>query len=158
MLISKKMRKKKCKRYKPPFLLLKYDLTVKLSILIIFISGSVSVWGNEFLFDFPSRAKAEFFPKVKPLQKQEIEGKVTDTEGFPLSGVSVRVKGTDTETSTDEEGGFSIEVEEERSTLIFSFIGFESQEVALAGETEVTVELKAASSARVAQPPTASRT
>lgn len=140
------MRKKKCKRYKPPFLLLKYDLTVKLSILIIFISGSVSVWGNEFLSDFPSRAKAEFFPKVKPLQKQEIEGKVTDTEGFPLSGVSVRVKGTDTETSTDEEGVFSIEVEEERSTLIFSFIGFESQEVALAGETEVTVELKAASS------------
>src|SRR5699024_9064982 len=119
LLISKKMRKKKCKRYKQPFLLLKYDLTVKLSILIIFISGSLPVLGNEFL----SRAKTEYFTKLKLLQQQEIEGKVTDTEGLPLAGVSVRVKGTDTEASTDEEGLFSIEVEEEKSTLIFSFIG-----------------------------------
>src|SRR5690606_10250439 len=60
------------------------------------------------------------------LIEQTITGTVTDQNGEPLPGVTVSVPGTTTGTATDLDGKYSLSVPE-GSTLVFSFIGFESQ-------------------------------
>jgi len=71
---------------------------------------------------------------------QEIRGKVSDVKGIPLPGVSVRLKGTSTGTTTGADGSYVLTIPE-TGTLIFSFIGFETQEVALNGRTLLNVSL-----------------
>ncbi|GGZ13519.1 SusC/RagA family TonB-linked outer membrane protein [Echinicola pacifica] len=63
-----------------------------------------------------------------------------DPLGFP--GVTVRVKNSDIVTVTDIDGNFTIKVPDENATLIFSFVGYESQEIAVSGRSTITVELK----------------
>lgn len=59
-----------------------------------------------------------------------LRGTVTDGElGGPLPGATVRVKGTNTGTSTDFDGNFVLEVSQSSGTLVVSYIGFVSQEV-----------------------------
>ena len=69
-----------------------------------------------------------------------IRGKVVDENGAPAPGVSVRVKGTNTGTITDAGGNFSVNAPD-NAILIFSFLGYETQEVAVAGKTELSVKL-----------------
>lgn len=71
-----------------------------------------------------------------------IQGRVTDKEGQPLSGVSVRLVGSTTGTTTDMDGRFALNAPNANGTLQFSFVGFHPQEVALAGRRDVTVELQ----------------
>ena len=73
-------------------------------------------------------------------QKKVITGQVTDKEGIPLSGVSVVVKGTVIGTSTDVDGNYSIEVDDNH-VLIFSFIGMQKQEVKISQRSVVNVVL-----------------
>ncbi|QEC40640.1 SusC/RagA family TonB-linked outer membrane protein [Pseudobacter ginsenosidimutans] len=56
-----------------------------------------------------------------------VKGRVLAEDGKPLSGVSVRVKGTSIGVSSDDLGNFSIDAKE-KQTLLFSYIGMESQE------------------------------
>lgn len=72
-----------------------------------------------------------------------ISGQVTgDEDGLPLPGVNILLKGTSRGTNTDSQGNFAITVPDEGGTLIFSFIGFQSQEVAVTSATTVNVALK----------------
>ncbi|GEO03473.1 SusC/RagA family TonB-linked outer membrane protein [Adhaeribacter aerolatus] len=73
---------------------------------------------------------------------QIITGNVVSGKGEPLPGVTVLLKGTSVGTSTDGSGKFSLEVPETGGTLIFTFIGFVTQEVAIAGQSMVTVTLR----------------
>src|SRR5690606_33064092 len=57
-----------------------------------------------------------------------ITGTVVDASGQPIPGVTVSVPGTTVGTSTDLDGKYSINVPE-GATLVFSFIGFESQSI-----------------------------
>lgn len=68
-------------------------------------------------------------------------GKVIDDTGQPLPGVSVTVKGTSNGVTTNNEGSFTINVPSDTDTLVFSFIGFAQQEVAVAGRTVINVTL-----------------
>ena len=61
------------------------------------------------------------------LQKRTISGNVNDSDGNPLPGASIVEVGTQNGTSTDFDGNFSIELENENAELQFSFIGFKSQ-------------------------------
>src|SRR5690606_21989501 len=70
-----------------------------------------------------------------------VQGIVTDDAGEPLVGVSVYIKGTKQGTVTDINGNFSIENVDENATLVVSYIGFESQEVAVAGKSSLTIVL-----------------
>lgn len=70
-----------------------------------------------------------------------IRGKVTGEGGLPLSGASVQVKGTTTGTSTDNEGNFSLTVADANVVLVITSVGYDMQEVALGGRTEITVAL-----------------
>lgn len=71
----------------------------------------------------------------------KVNGKVTGANGEPISGVTVNVKGSKVSTSTDGNGFFSISVPE-GATLVFSSVGFESQEVPVNGRSEINVTLK----------------
>ena len=66
-------------------------------------------------------------------QGQEVKGRVTDSrDGTPLSNVSVNLKGTNTGTTTDTDGRFTIRAAS-GATLVFSSIGFTEQEVRVSG-------------------------
>lgn len=77
-----------------------------------------------------------------PLQQLIVRGRVTDTQGEALSGVSVLVKGTSRGTTTDAEGRYSIETQE--GILIFTYVGFVLQEIAVNKQTEINVVLETA--------------
>ena len=63
-------------------------------------------------------------------QDRQISGVVTDgAEKMPLPGVSILAKGTSSGTSTDAEGKYRISIPSDAKVLIFSFVGFVSQEV-----------------------------
>lgn len=70
-----------------------------------------------------------------------VKGTITDENGELLSGVSVAVKGTTTGTITDLDGAYTINVPNENSTLVFSFIGFHTQEIAVNGKTTLNIVL-----------------
>ncbi len=71
-----------------------------------------------------------------------ITGKVTDSnEGQSLPGVNIQVKGSTEGTITDLDGKFSIGVADPNATLIFSYVGYATQEVALEGRTTLDVLL-----------------
>lgn len=75
-------------------------------------------------------------------QIQEISGIVTDANGQSLPGVTVVVKGTTNGTITDFRGNFSIPNVSSDATLIFSFVGLRTQEIAVAGKTAINVVME----------------
>ncbi|WP_423146002.1 TonB-dependent receptor [Rubrolithibacter danxiaensis] len=78
---------------------------------------------------------------TKALSLQTIQGTVTDNKGQPLPGVSVKIKGTNVGTVTDVNGNYSITASNGNGTLVFSFIGFTTQEVAINNRTQIDVRL-----------------
>ncbi|WP_460551729.1 SusC/RagA family TonB-linked outer membrane protein [Ferruginibacter profundus] len=70
-----------------------------------------------------------------------ITGTVTQEGGEPLVGVSVQVKGNTKTTTTDKNGAFTIEVDDNAKVLVFSFIGMATREVNIEGKTTVTVAM-----------------
>lgn len=75
-------------------------------------------------------------------QETEISGKVIDSEGLPLPGTSITIKSNSTYgVQTDFDGNYSIEVPNDGVTLVFSFIGFVSQEITVDGKSILNVTL-----------------
>jgi len=72
---------------------------------------------------------------------QTVSGVVTDAAG-PLPGVNVIEKGTQNGTTTDFDGNYSIDVSSDDAVLVFSFIGYKPQEIAVAGQTNIDVTLE----------------
>jgi TonB-dependent starch-binding outer membrane protein SusC len=78
-------------------------------------------------------------------QTRTVSGKITDArDASGLPQVSVVVKGTSTGTTTDEGGNFTLSVPESARTLVFSAVGFASQEVAIPSSGQINVSLSAA--------------
>jgi TonB-linked SusC/RagA family outer membrane protein len=74
--------------------------------------------------------------------QQKITGKVVDRQsGDPMPGVNVQVKGTTVGAITDASGQYSLSVSENNPTLLFSFIGYVSQEILAGGKTSIDVTL-----------------
>lgn len=76
--------------------------------------------------------------KVK--QDINITGRVTDSLGNPMAGVSVHVDGTASGTTTDNNGEYSISVPE-NAVLVFSYVGFATQQIPVNGQSTVNVQL-----------------
>ncbi len=74
-------------------------------------------------------------------QQKTITGTVTDEGGLPLPGVTVVVKGTTTGTVTDMDGNYTIAGIPENATLLFSFVGMRSQEVAVGTQTSIDITM-----------------
>ena len=71
-----------------------------------------------------------------------IKGVVTDTQKEPLVGVSIRIKGTTSGTTTNASGNYTLQGVSRNATLIFSFIGMKKQEIPVSGRTEINVILE----------------
>jgi TonB-linked SusC/RagA family outer membrane protein len=71
-----------------------------------------------------------------------VTGTVKDSKGEPLPGVTVKIKGTNTGTSTDVNGVFRLNLPTGNETLVFSFVGFNSIEVPAAGRTSFNVVMQ----------------
>ncbi|SDG58976.1 TonB-linked outer membrane protein, SusC/RagA family [Dyadobacter soli] len=80
-------------------------------------------------------------PAVQTEQKK-VSGSVTDEKGGALPGVSVLVKGTTTGTTTDVEGNFTLDNLDDSAVLIFSFVGYIAQEVAVGAQSVLRISLK----------------
>lgn len=70
-----------------------------------------------------------------------VTGKVTESNGSPLPGVNVSVKGTNLGTITNIDGEYSISLPSEDAVLVFSFIGYNQKEVKAEGKTKIDVVL-----------------
>ena len=74
----------------------------------------------------------------------KVSGVVSDSKGLTLPGVNVAVKGSNDGVSTDFDGKYQIDVPA-NSTLVFSFIGFTTQEVVVGSKTTINIKLSESS-------------
>ncbi|WP_215239074.1 TonB-dependent receptor [Dyadobacter helix] len=81
-------------------------------------------------------------PEIAEASKS-ITGIVSDEKGEPLAGVSVIIKGTQRGSVTGTDGKYELLVEDETATLIFSFVGFENQEITVGNRTTIDISMKA---------------
>lgn len=97
---------------------------------------SIGVWLGILLFSVPGQAQ----------EKLNVSGIVRNTDGEPLSGVSVRVKGQpQAETSTNANGNFSLPNVPLKSTLILTFVGYESEEMVVETSAPLSITLTSTS-------------
>ena len=68
-----------------------------------------------------------------------ITGVVKDATGIPLPGVTVKIKGTVLGSITDTDGKYSITISSEKAVLVFSFVGYTSQEIAVGSKNSIDV-------------------
>lgn len=73
-------------------------------------------------------------------QRVDVKGKVIDANGEPLIGVSVRVKGSQSGASTDVQGNFTLDAPA-NAVLVFTYVGYVTQEIAVNGRATVNVTL-----------------
>ncbi len=81
------------------------------------------------------------FLNIALMAQVKVTGRVSDSNKEGIPGASIVVKGTSTGTVSDFEGNYTIDVPNANSTLVISFVGMSTQEVALAGKTKVDVVL-----------------
>ena len=67
----------------------------------------------------------------------DVKGRVVDEKGEPLAGATVRVKGTNKATSTDESGNFALKNVDDGDVLMISYVGYETQEMKVNGKTNL---------------------
>ena len=70
-----------------------------------------------------------------------ISGKITDQENNELPGATVMIKGTNKGVITDSNGKYLIEVDNTESTLVFSFVGYTTQEIVVGNQTTINLQM-----------------
>jgi TonB-linked SusC/RagA family outer membrane protein len=74
-------------------------------------------------------------------QQRQVNGMVKDEQGQPLPGANIVVKGTTQGTTTNSDGTYQLQVESPEDVLVFSFVGYLSQEIAMGNRTTIDVSL-----------------
>ncbi len=72
----------------------------------------------------------------------QVNGKIIDASELPLAGVTVSIQGTTKTVSSDADGNYSIEVPNEKTVLVFNYIGFKTQEIIVGKRTLINVTLE----------------
>ena len=120
-------------------------LTVKLTLFLTALSYVNSIAGdiNHIMHDriFNNTIENQEQTLTQEAQDVNIQGTITDASNNPLPGVAIVEKGTTNGTTTDIDGHYSITVTSAEAVLEFSFIGYASQEVAVAGQTSINIKL-----------------
>lgn len=114
---------------------LKKILLITRIVIILMILGVLQARASD---TFPRSTLTE----PSELQQKQITGTITDQKGNPMGGVTVLVKGTTTGTLTDATGKFIIPNLPQNATLIFSFVGTVTQEIQVAGQTQIDIVMK----------------
>lgn len=91
--------------------------------------------------------KKQSAPVLVPVYAADknVSGMVTDEQGNPVPGVTVRIKNNQKHTATDQNGHYYIEVAD-NDVLVFSYIGYTTQEIFVGNQTSLVVRLKPAQS------------
>ena len=84
---------------------------------------------------------AIFMPYFCIAQNPELKGKVTESTGGTLPGVTVLIKGTSNGTTTDAEGNYKLALTQTSGTVVFSFMGMVSQQIAFNGAGELNISM-----------------
>src|SRR5690625_1219590 len=96
-----------------------------LSLFIIFIYGAF--------------VPADIMAETRNLPAVTVVGIVTDQEGEPLIGVNIQVRGSSKGTATDFDGRFTLEDIDENVVLVISYVGYQTQEVPVAGKSNLDI-------------------
>ncbi|CAM4215033.1 Outer membrane receptor for ferrienterochelin and colicins [Zobellia roscoffensis] len=105
---------------------------------VIILAVATPIQSHAFTTDKESSLKNDL--ETQPVQRT-VTGTVSDAMG-PLAGVTILVKGTTNGTSTDFDGNYSIEVDDNQTTLVYSYIGYSSKEIQVGSQTEINVTLE----------------
>lgn len=84
---------------------------------------------------------AVFCAEDSSAQGHNIHGKVTNSQGAPLAGVSVKLKDASVGTSTDAEGQYSLDLPDGNGTLVFSYLGFVPHEEQVNNRSTIDIQL-----------------
>ena len=85
----------------------------------------------------------EYLTEAKSLlQPRTVSGTITDENGDPLPGLSVFIKGTTQGTVTNLEGEYTIQVEDESAVLVYSYIGYLTQEIEIGNQTTIDITME----------------
>ncbi|HTN19171.1 MAG TPA: TonB-dependent receptor [Pelobium sp.] len=125
-------------------------LLKKSKVMLFLVLSFISLEVFAFAENYPKTLKASIDGNTSPLgkyhvhnfQKKEMRGTVSDATG-PLPGVTVSVKGNPSiGTSTDLNGKYILDIPDEADVLVFSMVGFESQEIPVKGKSVINVVMK----------------
>lgn len=95
----------------------------------------------------PTIYAADIYPSANPksynevMQSGKVQGIVKDVNGDPIPGVSIIVKGTTIGTTTDMDGKYFLENIPSGSSLVFSFIGMQVQEVLVSNQSQINITM-----------------
>lgn len=107
----------------------------------VHISTSLAYAKKPDLVTITQQNTSEGFTQTSSFDKT-ITGKITDSKGEALPGVNILVKDTQQGQISDIEGAFSIDVPNNNSILVFSFVGYLSQEIAVNNKNVINVILQ----------------
>lgn len=111
------------------------SLSVTVAVLLMILS----------LFSVEAREMKKMRETIDPFDRmviqQSVSGTVTDENGQPLPGANILEKGTTNGVIADFDGNFTLKVAKGDAMLVFSYIGFATKEVALNGQSNITVAL-----------------
>lgn len=79
---------------------------------------------------------------IQELADREVNGTVVDEKGDPLIGVSILVKGTQRGSTTDINGKFLFEIADDNATLVFSFVGYVTQEIKVGSRSSLNISMQ----------------
>ncbi|TDW48138.1 TonB-linked SusC/RagA family outer membrane protein [Flavobacterium sp. 270] len=126
---------------------LKLRRTMKL-ILALFMVSNLSIYSNTYaatkklnLVKLKTKVNREEVSNYK-IEKITVSGIITDDKGIPIPGVTILEKGTKNSIATDFDGKYVIEVAGKESILVFSYIGFKTQEVPVGEKSKLNISLK----------------
>src|SRR6187200_2420155 len=97
-------------------------------------------YNGAFLWGFLLIAMLSF--QLVHAQNVRLSGRITDSDGAAVPGVNVVIKGTSAGTSSDSNGAYALDVQDQNATLVFSFIGYTTQEVPVNGRSNIDIVLQ----------------
>lgn len=106
-----------------------------------------SLFGNDFSFEVIENNTIIIRQKAVdevPQDPIRVTGKVTDEDGTPLPGVTVRISGTNNGTATNFDGDYTLVVPSNTTVLVFTSIGFATKEIVVDDQTTIDVTMQEA--------------
>jgi hypothetical protein len=115
-----------------------------LDLLLLNSNETYVINGRQIVLTVPgdtwSPSSSYTFAEVQ--QQRSVSGKVTDSAGQPLPGVSIVIKGTTQGTVTNQDGNYTITNLPSDAILVFSFVGMRTQEVVVGSQTMVNISME----------------
>ncbi len=122
-------------------------LDLLLNDLLSPLAVNYTVVDNRILLKKTEQQRRDVLPDVRQAEPElpvdkTVRGKVTDEGGEGLPGVNILIKGTSQGTVTDAGGAFTLVVPDDETVLVFSFVGYVGQELAVGNKSTLDVALR----------------